>query len=81
VLQTVQIHLLGTACATFLWLGHGRCLRALGGSRRELFRHVARGLRNFLRDWTRAAAGRAPTASANSGGRVPVRAQESGRAR
>ncbi len=39
---------LGLACAAFLWLGHGRALRALGGSRAELFRHVRSGLANFL---------------------------------
>jgi hypothetical protein len=41
-------HLLGHACAWFLWLGHGRCLRALGGTRAELFAHVTSGQRNFL---------------------------------
>ncbi|HZJ17369.1 MAG TPA: ferritin-like domain-containing protein [Chthoniobacteraceae bacterium] len=39
---------LGHACAAFLWLGHGRWLRAIGGQRSELFRHVRRGLANFL---------------------------------
>ena len=43
-----QFHLLGHACAWFLWLGHGRCLRALGGTRAELFAHVTSGQRNFL---------------------------------
>ena len=47
-LWTWQFHLLGRACAWFLWLGHGRCLRALGGTRAELFAHVASGQRNFL---------------------------------
>jgi hypothetical protein len=40
--------LLGLACAAFLWLGHGRALRALGGTRAELFQHVRSGLTNFL---------------------------------
>lgn len=43
-----QFHLLGHACAWFLWLGHGRCLRALGGKRAELFAHVTGGQRSFL---------------------------------
>ena len=47
-LWTWQFHLLGRACAWFLWLGHGRCLRALSGTRAELFAHVASGQRNFL---------------------------------
>ena len=40
--------LLGHACAWFLWLGHGRWLRAMGGKRSELFRDVRRGLASFL---------------------------------
>jgi hypothetical protein len=44
-----RFRLLGHACAWFLWLGHGRCLRALGGSRHELFEQVRRGLTCFLR--------------------------------
>ena len=47
-LWKAQFHLLGHACAWFLWLGHGRCLRALGGTRAELFAHVTSGQRNFL---------------------------------
>ena len=43
-----QFHALGHACAWFLWLGHGRCLRALGGTRGELFHHVRSGMANFL---------------------------------
>jgi hypothetical protein len=39
---------LGHACAWFLWFSHGRWLRAIGGTRSELFRHVRRGLANFL---------------------------------
>jgi hypothetical protein len=40
---------LSYACVAFLWLGHGRCLRALGASRAELFAQVARGTERFLR--------------------------------
>lgn len=43
-----HFHLLGHACGWFLWLGHGRCLRALGGTRTELFAHIISGQRNFL---------------------------------
>ena len=42
------MRLLAHACASFLWLGHGRCLRAIGGTRAELFGHVRSGLANFL---------------------------------
>ena len=47
-LWKAQFHLLGHACAWFLWLGHGRCLQALGGTRAELFAHILSGQRNFL---------------------------------
>jgi len=40
--------LLGEACVWFLWLGHGRCFRALGGTRGEIFRHLRRGQAAFL---------------------------------
>lgn len=43
-----RFRVLGYACATFLWIGHGSCLRALGGSRAELFGHVRSGTANFL---------------------------------
>ena len=43
-----QFPLLAHGCASFLWLGHGRCLRALGGTRAELFGHVRSGVANFL---------------------------------
>jgi hypothetical protein len=43
-----HFHLLAEACAWFLWHGHGRALRALGGTRRELFGHVRTGVINFL---------------------------------
>lgn len=39
---------LAHACASFLWLGHGRCLRAIGGTRAELFGYVHSGVANFL---------------------------------
>ena len=48
ILWKWQFHLLGHACVWFLWIGHGRCLRALGGTRAELFAHVTGGQRNFL---------------------------------
>jgi hypothetical protein len=44
----LHFHALGHACASFLWFGHGRDLRALGATRAELFAHVSSGLRNFL---------------------------------
>lgn len=40
--------LLGEACTTFLWFGHGRDLRAIGATRSELFLEVREGLTNFL---------------------------------
>jgi hypothetical protein len=46
--RALHFRLLGHACAWFLWLGHGRALRALGGTRAELFHHVRGGLANFL---------------------------------
>jgi hypothetical protein len=48
-LMRFSIYLLAYVCAGFLWLGHGRCLRAIGASRSELFRHVTSGVRLFLR--------------------------------
>jgi len=48
VLWTCQFHLLAEACAWFLWHGHGRALRALGGTRQELFGYVRSGVINFL---------------------------------
>lgn len=44
----LRFRLLGEACAWFLWLGHGRALRTLGGTRAELFHHVRAGLASFL---------------------------------
>src|SRR5262249_20586753 len=43
-----QMYLLAEACASCLWWGHGRALRALGGTRAELFGHVRSGVTNFL---------------------------------
>ncbi|HEY3897794.1 MAG TPA: ferritin-like domain-containing protein [Chthoniobacter sp.] len=48
ILWAGQVRLLAEACAWFLWMGHGRCLRALGGTRAELFFHVRRGVAGFL---------------------------------
>jgi hypothetical protein len=45
---TVRFRLLAEACAWFLWMGHGDCLRVLGGTRAELFSHVRRGVAGFL---------------------------------
>lgn len=45
----LQFFWLGYACAWFLWLGHGRCLRALGARREELFEQVTRGMTRFAR--------------------------------
>lgn len=44
----LRFRLLGHACAWFLWLGHGRALGALGGTRAEFFQHVRSGLASFL---------------------------------
>ena len=48
ILWALCFRFLGHACAWFLWLGHGRWLRAIGGRRSELFGHVRRGLASFL---------------------------------
>jgi hypothetical protein len=48
-LWRLRFRALGFACAWFLWLGHGRCLKALGGSRAELLEQVGRGMTRFLR--------------------------------
>lgn len=49
-LWAIRFHLLGNACASLLWLGHGRCLRALGGTQQELFHHIRSGLTTFLHE-------------------------------
>jgi hypothetical protein len=46
---------LGLAAATMLWVNHGRCLRALGGSAREFYTEVWRELSRFVRRLRRAA--------------------------
>ncbi len=46
--RAALFRLLAAACAWFLWIGHGRALRAIGGSRYELFHHVRSGVANFL---------------------------------
>jgi hypothetical protein len=48
IFWTIQFRLLAEACASFLWMGHGGSLRALGGSRAELFSHVRNGVAGFL---------------------------------
>ena len=45
----MHFFLLGYACTAFLWLGHGRWLRAIGGSWTELQQHVHSGLTRFAR--------------------------------
>jgi hypothetical protein len=46
--------LLGEACATFLWFGHGRDLRAIGATRAEFMREVREGMTDFLAGLCRA---------------------------
>jgi hypothetical protein len=54
---TCFFHLLGFACASFLWMGkNGACLRALGATRAEFFRSVWAGLRRFVESLARDAA-------------------------
>jgi hypothetical protein len=48
VLWRAQFWVLGHAAATMLWVNHGPCLMALGGSRAEYFREVRRELRRFI---------------------------------
>lgn len=47
-LWRTQFWLLGHAAATMLWVNHGPCLTALGGSRAEFFREIRRELRRFI---------------------------------
>jgi hypothetical protein len=71
-----QFRLLGHACAWFLWLGHGRALRAIGGTRAELFHHVRSGLANFLSElaqWTADGKIKTSSPSASSGCPFPGR--------
>ena len=46
--RAAQLRVLGEACASFLWLGHGRALRALGATRGELFHHARSRVASFL---------------------------------
>jgi len=48
VLWRVQFWILGHAAATMLWVNHGPCLAALGGSRAEFFHEVRSELRRFI---------------------------------
>lgn len=43
-----QFWMLGHAAATMLWINHGPCLTAIGGSRVEYFREVKRQLGRFI---------------------------------
>jgi len=43
-----QFWLFGHAAATMLWVNHGPCLKAIGGSRREYFHEVRRQLGRFI---------------------------------
>ena len=60
--RALIFRLLAECCASFLWLGHGRCLRALGGSRVELFRHVRGGVAGFLSELAAITSTAPPTA-------------------
>jgi hypothetical protein len=48
-----RFYALGLACASILWVGHGRWLRAIGGTRAEFFLQVRAGLRRFLESLAR----------------------------
>jgi hypothetical protein len=50
----IQFWFLAHACAAFLWLGHGRFLRVVGGRHSELFAELHDGLRAFERSLARA---------------------------
>ena len=47
-LWQAQFWVLGHAAATMLWVNHGPCLTAIGGSRREYFYEVRRQLGRFI---------------------------------
>ena len=47
-LWRTQFWLLGHAAGWMLWVNHGPCLTALGGSRAEFFREIRRELRHFI---------------------------------
>jgi hypothetical protein len=48
-LWAAQFCLCGYGAATMLWVNHGKCLQALGGSRTEYYREVTLELRRFLK--------------------------------
>lgn len=68
--RALTFRLLAWACASFLWLGHGRCLRALGGTRAELFGHVRSGLANFLSELAASRLGTFPANDPKTDGRA-----------
>jgi hypothetical protein len=43
-----QFWLCGWGAASMLWVNHGRCLKAIGGSRREYFHEVQREIGSFI---------------------------------
>ncbi|PYL00950.1 MAG: hypothetical protein DME19_03385 [Verrucomicrobia bacterium] len=47
-LWQAQFWVCGLAAATVLWTSHGRCLRAIGGSRTEYYREVRNELKRFV---------------------------------
>jgi hypothetical protein len=47
-LWCARFYVLGFACASFLWFGHGRWLRTIGVTTPEFFVNVRAGLRKFL---------------------------------
>jgi hypothetical protein len=57
-----QFWFLGHAAATMLWINHGPCLEAIGGSRAEYFKAVRRELRRFIAALAANAAAAAPSA-------------------
>jgi hypothetical protein len=48
-LWELQFWASGHAAAAMLWLGHGRCLQALGATRAEYFREVRYEISRFMR--------------------------------
>ena len=68
-----RFHLLGLACAAFLWLGHGRWLRAIGATRPEFFLYVRAGLRTFLNGFAALASRSSGTALAVMPSPLPLR--------
>jgi hypothetical protein len=66
-LWACRFHLLAEACAWFLWHGHGRALRAIGGTRQELFGHVRSGAIHFLAELAQCTAATETTAPSPRG--------------